>query len=260
MHLSRVLAATAALFYLLPGWGLASDLSIFEFPEGIYAMAALGNRIHRLQMPGGKVLSTEALGGMARVDVEEGVNLVASVPRGIAGRQVHLDMGRVDQIELGRKLAIVTGAAGTAVYFPGTDQLVGVQLSEGYPRGIMVYRDIAALRWGEQVSLYGSIRGRVIQFVFPAQDLTSIHLGEDTVVTTWAGRGTYLHTLTPQGFQTIFLSSAVPGNLSARGGKSVWMPVRGHKEGSPLAQPLRFQDPPKAPVPVAFRSLIPEGG
>lgn len=231
---------------------MASDLSIFEFPEGIYAMTSLGNQIHRLEMPGGHVMATEAVGRMARVDMSEGVNILATIPRGLAGRQIHLDMGKIEQVELGRMLAVVTAERGTAIYFPAMDRLGGVVLSEGYPQGVMVFRDIAALRWGEQVALYGSTQGRLIQFVFPGAGLRTIHLGEDTVVTTWEGKGTFIHTLTPQGFQTTFLSEAVPGNLSAREGKSLWMPINGHEIGRPWEQPVTLENLPGVTAAAAF--------
>jgi hypothetical protein len=239
-------------FLSLMATGRASDLSIFEFPDGIYAMTALGNRIHRLEMPGGQVLATEAMGRMARVDMSEGVNILAAIRQGIAGRQVHLDMGKIEQVELGRTLAIVTAERGTSIYFPGSDRLSGALLSEGYPQGLMVYRDIAALRWGDQVALYGYIQDRMIQFVFPGEGLRTIHLGESSVVTTWEGKGTFLHSLTTQGFHTIFLSEGTPGNLSAREGKSLWMPIQGHAVGTPWERPIALEDLPQTTEAAAF--------
>lgn len=245
------LVSTVAMLALVTS-ACAADLSIFEFPEGLFALTSHGNRIHRLDMPGGAVLATEALGQMARVDVEAGVNLVATVNQGIAGRQVQMDVGRVEQVELGHRLAVVTAEQGTAVYFPAMDRLAGVLLGEGYPEGIMVFRDIAALRWNGQVAFYGSIQGRLIQFVFPSQGLRSVHLGEDTVVTTRDDRGTFLHTLTPNGFQNTFLSEASPGTLSARAGKSVWLPVRIQKAGTPWSEPVPLEALPSVTEAAAF--------
>lgn len=235
--LAALLAST-----LWVGLAAASDISIFQFPDSIYATAPARGALHRLAIPGGQVLASEANGDMARVDVTEGVNIIASIPMGLAGRQIHMDMGPVRQVELGSRIAVVFAESGTALYYPGMDRLLGIRLSDGTPKGAMVYRDIAALRWSEHVSLFGSVQGRVVKLVFPHAGMTGIQLGQDTVVTMWEGEdthGTFLHVLTPRGFHTVQLSEFAPGNLSARGGMAEWMPIQGGSgELLPSVEPL----------------------
>jgi hypothetical protein len=71
-------------------------------------------------------------------------------------------------------------------------------------------------------------------------------------VTTWEGKGTFLHSLTTQGFHTIFLSEGTPGNLSAREGKSLWMPIQGHAVGTPWERPIALEDLPQTTEAAAF--------
>lgn len=244
MTTARSLAAHLALTLTLAGFAGAGDLSIFDFPEGVFAVAPARGRLHRVAMPGGEVKSTHAQGALARVDMTQGTNLVARVPFGVAGRQIHHDLGAIKQVEMGTQLALVTGEHGTGLYYPGADRLLGVKLSDGYPKGVMVHRDIAAVRWSEVVAFYGFRNGYLIQLVFQGEGLRGIHVGEDTVVTMWGpDQGTFMHILRQQGFQSIRLSYSAPGNLSSRGGVENWAPIHDVAEvGSPLPQLQPFGD------------------
>lgn len=239
---ARTFAASLALTLVLTGSAPAADLSIFDFPEGVFAVAPARGRLHRVAMPGGDVKATHAHGALARVDMTEGMNIVASVPFGVAGRQIHHDLGAIKQVEMGTRIALVTGQEGTGLYYPGADRLMGVKLSDGYPKGVMVHRDIAAVRWSEVVAFYGFRDGYLIQLVFQGAGLQGIHVGEDTVVTMWGPeQGTFLHILEPQGFRSIRLSYERPGSLSSRGGVENWAPIHGVEEaGSPLPQLVPF--------------------
>lgn len=216
----------------------AADLSIFQFSEDVYATAVARGQLHRVAIPGGEVLATRVNGQMGQADVEDGVALVASVPFGVGGRQVHMDMGQVRQVELGSRLALVTAAQGTAIYFPGTDRLQGVRISEGHPVGVMVHRDIAAVNWTDKVALYGFRKGYLVQLVFDSAGLQGISLAEDSVVTLWGeDRGTFLHVLSDQGFRSMRLSYSAPGEFTARSGMNTWAPIHGDQDsGAPFEQ------------------------
>lgn len=203
----------------------AHDVSVLDFPEGVFAFAATEQRLHRIPIPGGRVLASEANGKLARVDVEEGVNIVAAVPYGLAGRQVHLDMGKVRQVQLGSAISLVTAETGTALYHPGVDRLVGFRISDGYPQGAMVFGSISATHWRDMVAVHGSIQGRVYQVLLPLEGLKDLHVGTDSVISLWEGRGTLIHVLTAQGFFTQHISEGMPGNLSARTGITQWLPI-----------------------------------
>ena len=235
---ARSFATPLLVTLALAGSAAASDLSIFDFPEGVYAVAPARGRLHRVAMPGGEVQATHAHGAMARVDMTEGVNISARVPFGVAGRRVHHDLGSIKQVEMGTQLAIVTGEHGTGLYYPGADRLLGVKLSDGYPKGVIVHRDIAAVHWSGAVAFYGFRNGYLIQLVFDGEGLRGIHVGEDTVVTMWGpDQGTFMHMLEQQGFRSVRLSYSSPGNLSSRGGVENWAPIHGVEEpGTPLPQ------------------------
>ncbi len=238
---------------LLAGAGTpvaAHDVSVLDFPEGVFAFAATDQRLHRVPIPGGRILASEANGKLARVDVEEGVNLVAAVPYGLAGRQIHLDMGKIRQVQLGAAISLVTAETGTALYHPGVDRLVGFRISDGYPQGAMVFGSIAATHWRDGVAVHGSIQGRVYQVLLPLEGLKDLHVGTDSVISLWEGRGTLIHVLTPQGFFTQHISEGMPGNLSARTGITQWLPIAEGAERPGVLFPQG--ELLTAPAPAAF--------
>lgn len=253
-----------AAFFLAAACATAADVSVFQFGEEIAALAPANGRLHRVEIPGGAVKATTAQGAMARVDVESGVALVASVPMGVAGRLVHVDMGPVQQIELGARLAVVTAERGTAIYFPGRNVLRGVRISEGFPRAVMMHRDIAAVHWDNSVALYGFRNGRLIQYVFSGEGMRAIHVGQDTVITLWGPEeGTWMHVLSDQGFHSLRLSYLAPGDLSARYGKEQWSPIHA-EEGASFGSPFQKMQPVElrgmADSDAAFSDVSEPGG
>jgi len=221
----------------------AFDLSIFEFPDGIFAVAPTMDRLHRVEIPGGKILRTEVVGSMARVDAEHSVSLVASIPLGVAGRQVTQDMGAVRQIAMGSGIAVVAAESGTGLYYPAADKLMGLRISEGLPQAIIIHGDLVAMRWGNVVSLFGNFQGYLYRQLLKLDGLRDLHVGENTVVSLWGNQGTVFHTLGPRGFATVQLSSGMPGKLSARSGESIWNPIlgAGEKVGELWDQPQYLQ-------------------
>lgn len=221
----------------------AFDLSIFEFPDGIFAVAPTMDRLHRVEIPGGKVLRTEVVGSMARIDAEKSVSIVASIPLGVAGRQVSVDMGPVKQVALGSGIAVVAAESGTGLYYPAADRLMGLRISEGHPQSVIIHGDLVAMRWGEVVSLFGNFQGYLYRQVFRIEGLRDLHVGENTVVTLWGNNGTLFHTLGPRGFATVQLSNGMPGKLTARSGESIWSPILGAGEtvGTLWDQPQYLQ-------------------
>ncbi len=236
----------------------ADDISVFHFGQEIAALAPVQGKIHRVAIPGGDVKNATALGGMAKVEVTEGVALVGVTPYGVSGRLIHQDMGFIRQVEMGSHMAIVTAARGTAVYFPGVELLQGIRLSEGFPRGVMMHRDIAAVHWDESIVLYGFRKGNLLQMVFKDAGLRGIHLGENTVVTMWGPeQGTFLHSLTDQGFFTVRLSYQDPGHLTARSGKKEWLSIGGESNiGSPFTSLQTLNMRSAKQDPAAFQSEV----
>ena len=210
----------------------AADISILNFKSEFFALAPGPRGLHSVEIPGGNVVAANVLGEMAEVITSEGVNLITSLRYGVSGRQVHVDMGKVQQVELGSRIALVTAQNGTALYFQGGDRLRGVRISDRFPIGAMVHRDVAVLKWGNKVSLYGAINGQMFRLHLPADQMYDIHLGENTVMSLWGrnSHGTMFHTLTPQGFTSVRLSYEEPGQGSTRSGKSSWQKIEGAEE------------------------------
>lgn len=243
--MTRTLALALAAGVLAAGTGMARDLSILHFSDGIWAVAPARAGLHRVRVPGGAVHRSEVVGDMSRVDTEEGVNLIASVPMGVAGREIHLDMGTIQEVVMAHRITLVTAETGTALYFPGQDRLVGMRISDGYPKSVMAYGDIVATLWGNEVALFGMTQGRIYRFVFPMGAMKDLHLGENTVMSIWPEDGTYLHTLGARGWTTTLMSYEIPGDLSARSGMSGWKPITGSqsKPGTLFSQPQVFSGP-----------------
>lgn len=241
----RSLITAASLAGVLASASLAQEISILQFQGQVAAFASSPTGLHRLALPGGAVLASETMGRMARVDVEQGVDLVCSVRGGLAGRMIHGDVGTVEKIELADELAVVMAERGTAIYFAGQRQLLGLLVSEGYPDGVMAYGAVAAASWSDRVTLYGTSQGQLQRLPLRREGMIDLHVGPKSVLTIWQDRGTFLHVLTPRGFQTVHMSPERPGNLSARVGIQRWVPVsdptrRGQGE-LPHARPLQAE-------------------
>lgn len=228
----------------------AADISILRFSDTFYALAPGPRGIHSVEMPGGNVVAANVQGEMAEVIMADGVNLITALPYGVAGRRIHHDMGKIEQVELGSRIAVVTAQHGTAIYYQAGDRLRGMRISDGFPLGVMIHRDVAVLKWGDKVSMYGAIQGQVFRLHVPLNGMNDIHLGENTVMSLWGRKshGTMFHTLTNAGFHSTRLSYDAPGEGSARSGKNQWKRIKGAqgKLGVPFEAPQAMPEKAKA--------------